>query len=268
MIQKQSSKNKNDNERIIYYNDELNDEFSGKNIIPRNIDSMYKYIHKNPFWNIASFLLRKLVITPVKYIYPKVKFDIEIVGKEKLKKYKNMPYFLYANHTQVFADTIIPTLAVGRKSNSFIVNPENVSMKYLGNIVQMLGAIPIPNKIDGMENFINAIKNKINKNNVITIYPEAHIWPYYTKIRPFSNVSFKYPVEYNTPVFCLTNTYVKSKNPKKPKIITYIDGPFFKDDSLNKKMQKQKLRDTVYECMLKRSKNSNFEYIKYIKNEK
>ena len=119
-----------------------------------------------------------------------------------------------------------------------------------------------------MENFINAIKNKIDKNNVITIYPEAHIWPYYTKIRPFSNVSFKYPVEYNTPVFCLTNTYVKSKNSKKPKIITYIDGPFFKDGSLNKKMQKQKLRDTVYECMLKRSKNSNFEYIKYIKNEK
>ena len=47
MIQKQSSKNKNDNERIIYYNDELNDEFSTAKIIPRKIDENYKYMHKH-----------------------------------------------------------------------------------------------------------------------------------------------------------------------------------------------------------------------------
>ena len=58
-------------------------------------------------------------------------------------------------------------------------------MKFLGNSIQLLGAIPIPNNKNGMKNFINAIETHINKKHSITIYPEAHIWPYYTKIRPF-----------------------------------------------------------------------------------
>ena len=38
------------NKKIIYYQDELNDEFSEAQIKPRIIDENYKYIHKNPFW--------------------------------------------------------------------------------------------------------------------------------------------------------------------------------------------------------------------------
>jgi len=37
--------------KIIYYEDELNDEFSKVKIIPRNIDENYKYINKNIFWS-------------------------------------------------------------------------------------------------------------------------------------------------------------------------------------------------------------------------
>ena len=33
-------------QEIIYYSDELNDEFSGAEITPRKIDENYKYIHK------------------------------------------------------------------------------------------------------------------------------------------------------------------------------------------------------------------------------
>ena len=43
------------NDRIIYYKDELNEEFSTAKIEPRKIDEKYKYIHKNPIWNVCSF---------------------------------------------------------------------------------------------------------------------------------------------------------------------------------------------------------------------
>ena len=62
----------------------------------------------------------------------------------------------------------------------------------------------------------------------------------------------------------MTNTYQKRKNGK-VKIVTYIDGPFFWDNSLSKKDQKADLRNKVYNTMVERSKNSNFEYIKYVK---
>ena len=65
----------------------------------------------------------------------------------------------------------------------------------------------------------------------------------------------------------MTNTYQSyGKNNDKLKIVTYIDGPFLANEKLSIKEQKEELRNKVYETMEKRSKNSNFEYIKYIKN--
>lgn len=256
----------------IYYSDELNDEFSNAKIEPRKIDEKYVYIHKNPLWNITSYFIQNVLSMPVKILYAKIKFRHKFVGKEKLKLYKKQGYFIYVNHTQAFADTFIPSLANYPKRNFFIVNPENVSMKGMQTFVEMLGAMPIPCNKEAMKNFLEAIKIRIQKKHTITIYPEAHIWPYYTKIRNFKDVSFKYPIELNVPTFCITNTYQRrNKNKQKIQIVSYIDGPFFAQEEidngqmLNKKQKQKDLRDKVYNTMVDRSKNSNIEYIKYVK---
>ena len=251
--------------KIIYYSDELNEEFSKAKIIPRNIDENYKY-ERGIFWNAISYKTQNILSMPIKLIYPKIKFKIKYIGKEKFKECKKQGYFIYANHTQDFCDTFIPSIANYPKRNFFIVNPENVSMKGMQNLVEFLGAIPIPNDHRGMVNFKKSVENKIKNRNSVTIYPEAHIWPYYTKIRPFKDVSFKYPIELNTPVFCITNTYKRvNENSDKVQIVSYVDGPFFADKGLSKKEAQKNLRDKVYNKMVERSKESNFEYIKYIK---
>ena len=142
-------------------------------------------------------------------------------------------------------------------------------MKFLGNIVEMLGAIPIPSNKEAMKNFLEVIEKRIKDGNSVTIFPEAHIWPYYTKIRPFKTVSFKYPVQLNVPTFSVTNTYQSyGKNNDKVKIVTYVDGPFFPDDGCKTMKEKQQnLRDKVYKKMVERSQNSNIEVIKYAKKE-
>lgn len=256
-----------ENRKVIYYKDELNDEFSTAQITPRKIDENYKYEH-NIVWDICSYLLQNVLSMPIKVGYQKIKFKLKYIGKEKLKPYKKKPYFIYANHTQAFADTFIPSVANYPKRNFLIVNPANVSIKGAQTAIEMLGAIPTPDTKIAMKNFLETIKKKIRKNYSITIYPEAHIWPYYTKIRNFKDVSFKYPVELDVPVFSLTNTYkAYGKNKEKIKIETYIDGPFFANKNLNKKESQKELRDRVYNTMVERSKNSDIEYIKYIKEE-
>ncbi|MFR6021621.1 MAG: 1-acyl-sn-glycerol-3-phosphate acyltransferase [Clostridia bacterium] len=252
--------------KIIYYEDELNDEFSKSSIEPRIIDENYKYVHKNPLWNLCSFVLQNILSVPIKILYAKIKFRIKYIGKEKIKPYRNEGYFIYGNHTQPFADTFIPSIPMYPKRNFLIVNPVNISLKGTGTLVEMLGAMPIPSNKSAMKNFLEAIKQKINKGYAITIYPEAHIWPYYTKIRPFKDVSFKYPVQLEKPAFCITNTYQSyGKNNKKIKIVSYIDGPFFPNKELTLKEQQKELRNKIYNCMDERSKNSNIEHIKYIK---
>ncbi len=252
--------------KVIYYTDELNEEFSTAKIEPRVIDENYKYIHKNPIWNITAYIVQNILSMPIKVLYAKIKFKIKYIGKDKLKKYKNEGYFIYGNHTQAFADTFIPSIANYPKRNYFIVNPENVSMKLLRTIVEMLGAIPIPSNKKAMKNFLETIEKRVQNKYSITIYPEAHIWPYYTKIRPFKEVSFKYPIQLSKPSFCITNTY-QQYGKDKIKIVSYIDGPFFPNKNLQMKEQQQELRNQIYNTMVERSKNSNIEYIKYVKKE-
>ena len=252
--------------KIIYYEDELNDEFSKSSIEPRIIDENYKYVHKNPLWNLCSFVLQNILSVPIKILYAKIKFRIKYIGKEKIKPYKNEGYFIYGNHTQPFADTFIPSIPMYPKRNFLIVNPVNISLKGTGTLVEMLGAMPIPSNKSAIKNFLEAIKQKTNKGYAITIYPEAHIWPYYTKIRPFKDVSFKYPIQLKKPAFCITNTYQSyGKNNKKIRIVSYIDGPFYPNKELTLKEQQKELRNKIYNCMEERSENSNIEHIKYIK---
>lgn len=254
-----------ENRKVIYYQDELNDEFSTAKIIPRRIDENYRYKH-GILWDICSYIMQNIISMPIKVLYAKIKFKIEYKGKEKLKPYKKQGYFIYANHTQAFADTFIPSIANFPKRNFLIVNPANVSIKYAKTAIEMLGALPTPDTKTAMKNFLEIIEEKIEKQYSITIYPEAHIWPYYTKIRPFREVSFKYPIQLHTPCFCMTNTYqAYGKKKNKIKIVSYIDGPFFADSSLNKKDMQKDLRNQIYNKMVERSKNSNIEYIKYIK---
>ena len=256
-----------EDKKIIYYKDELNDEFSTTKIIPRKIDENYRYEH-GILWEMCSYFIQNVISMPIKVLYKNIKFKHKYIGKEKFKICKKQGYFIYANHTQAFADTFLPSVGNYPKRNFLIVNPANVSMKDNGKFVEMLGAIPTPDTKVAMKNFLKVIEKRIKNKSSITIYPEAHIWPYYTKIRPFKDVSFKYPVQLKVPAFSFTNTYQSyGKNNDKVKIVTYIDGPFYPNELLTMKEQQRELRDRVYNCMVERSKNSNIEYIKYIKKE-
>ena len=162
-------------------------------------------------------------------------------------------------------DALIPTFLQFPNHNYVIVNPNNVSMPVLGKITPYLGAVPLPDNMAATKNFMNIIKLRIHDNRTVSIYPEAHIWPFYTKIRAFTDASFRYPIQYDVPSFAFTNTYQKRRFSKTPKMVTYVDGPFFADKSLPLKEQRADLRNKIYNAMVERSKNNTVELIKYIK---
>ncbi len=260
-----------DRRKIIYYSDELKDEFSEAVITPRKIDESYDYGGAALSWKIKRFFLWKIIAPPIALAYLKLVFAHKIVGREKTRPFKKSPVFFYGNHTNTFADPLVPTFVSRPHSTFVIVHPNNVSMPFWGRFMPYLGALPLPDNLKAGRNFMEAIKLHESENSSIMIYPEAHIWPFYTKIRPFSDSSFKYPVECKaaekTPVFCFTNVYTKQKFRRTPKMTTYIDGPFFADETLSPKERRKKLRDEVYSAMCGRAKLSTYEAIKYIKKE-
>lgn len=256
-----------DKRKIIYYTDELNDEFSTAQIKARTIDGNYVYCHNSAFKRFTHFFWYRLIATPITFLYVKLFLHRRVFGKEKLKPFLKKGYFLYGNHTHDVGDAMTPTTLNFPQQNYCIVHANNVSMPILGRLTPSFGALPLPDTKDAYKSFISAIERRIGEGHTVVIYPEAHIWPYYTGIRPFSDVSFQYPVKLDVPVFCFTNTYQKRRLSKKPKTVTYIDGPFFTDKELSLRAQRKNLRDRVYICMCERAKNSNVECIKYVKRE-
>ncbi len=251
--------------KTIYYSDELHDEFSEAQITPRVIDGSYDYLPKGWWKRFTRFFWYRVVATPLAYGCMKLKFRQKVIGREKLKPYRKTGFFLFGNHTQSVGDAFGPTVTCFPKSIYVIVHPNNVSMPVLGKVTPSLGALPLPGDLDASRNFLEAVQTRLEQGNGICIYPEAHIWPYYTGIRPFPDASFRYPVKYGVPSFCVTNTYQKRFGGVR--MVTYVDGPFFPEEDLPVTKRRKALRDRVYETMVARAKNSNVEVVRYIKKE-
>ncbi len=245
----------------IYYYSTYEDDIIKSSNQDYKLKDNYKWIHTNIFYKILSFILHIFIII-FSFLYSKLYLRIKIKNKKLLKHEKS--YFLYCNHTQMLGDVLNPFLICLPKHPYIICSASNLGIPFIGKLLPMAGALPIPNNIHGLIKFKDAIKYYA-KNNPIIIYPEAHLWPYATFIREFPTTSFHYPVEENKKIFTATTTYTKSKIFKRPNIVIYIDGPFTSNKELSKKENIKSLHDKVYETMQKRSKLNNYEYVTYKK---
>ena len=258
---------KQKDKKVVYYQDELKDDFAGTKIKTKTVDKNFKFIHTNPFWRFCSFLLYYCIGVPFMAIYMCLILRVKFVNKKVIKK--SQPCFFYGNHTGVI-DAFIPNLMLLPRRNRIVVSPDTISIKNLKNISQMFGALPIPTKLSGMKKFVQAI-DYYHKRQHITIYPEAHIWPYYTKVRPFTDASFSYPVKYNAPTIAFFTAYTKPKGFsscfRKANITIYISDPLYPDEGLTGKDAQKNLRDKVYNFMIEKSKFSTYEVIEYRKKE-
>ena len=76
-----------DKRTVIYFEDELNEEFSTFTTTPPKITSSYDYERKSLGKRISRFFLYRIVMYPMVVFYGRVVFGQKIIGKEKLKKY-------------------------------------------------------------------------------------------------------------------------------------------------------------------------------------
>ena len=188
---------------------------------------------------------------------------IKIENRRAVRQCRKSGCFLYGNHTQPVGDVFTPAYICGHQRIYTVAGQENLGLPVIGSLLPYLGALPVPDTLPQMKRFLEAVHRRITEKCCVVIYPEAHVWPYYTGIRPFPLTSFRFPVECDAPAFCMTTTYQKKRHGEKPQITVYIDGPFYPDKKLRKKEAQKKLHDEIFSCMQRRSLHSSYEYIRY-----
>ncbi len=260
---------KKNKQKIIYYNDLKIDDFSGTNITVKPLSPKYKYVHKNIFWRLLANFVYYCIAKPVLFLLVKIIYHQRFGNKRKIKEVKRIGAILYGNHTTKLADAFVPNILFSFKRTYIISSPETMSIPGIRLLLEQLGVIPLSDKLSLKKKFLKALEYRLNQRALLMIYPEAHIWPFYTKIRPFDEGSFKYAALFDKPVYALTNCYQKRRFSRKPKLTTFIDGPFYPKEEWNTIQNAQYLRDLVYQAMVERTeKYSTYEYVKYVQRTK
>ncbi|MCR5809352.1 MAG: 1-acyl-sn-glycerol-3-phosphate acyltransferase [Clostridiales bacterium] len=262
---------------VIYYKDELNDDFADNGITAVKIEKDFPFAPKGLLWRIGEFFAYYVFAIPtvaliwlVSGFTIKGRRNIRALAKEQ-KKRGGKGFFLYANHTH-WLDAFAGPLVCFPKKSHVLVSPDTVSIKGVRTFVQMLGAIPVPTERDAVPPFVSAIERRIDQGRAVMIFPEAHIWPFCNFIRDFKPGSFRYPVKQEVPAVGVCVCYKKrrglGKLRKTPRREVYISEPFWPDASLPAPAAKQKLRDDVFLWLKKTAgENSDVEYVSYIKAE-
>ena len=221
--------------KTIYYHDPLHDDFAPTNghIRPKPIGADFPYEHPSPVWQALAFVVYRLIMTPFLFLYCKLVFGLRIENRKVLRELPG-GYFLYGNHTNTLADAFIPTLLAFPRRANIVTAADTVSIPGVRNIVQMLGAVPLADTIDGTRQFLAAIHRRLERRQAVMIYPEAHIWPYYNGIRPFPDTAFAYPVREQVPAVGVVVVYRQRKLLRfLPPCITVVVGePVYPDASL------------------------------------
>lgn len=260
-----------ESERVFYYSSEEDDPIKTKEQEKKEkvtLPEGYEYIPKNPFVRLYSKILFS-GFWVFGHWYEKCYWKAKFHGREKLKKAKKTGYVMYCNHTNPFHDVFGPALAADRRIFT-VISPVNLKLPKIGPILPMIGGIPLGTNVDEKKAMNAAVdKRLVKQKKCLVIYPEAHVWPYATKIRKFpaGGKSFKYAVRNNLPVFSMTTTYHKRKSGKRdlPRMEIYVDGPFWPDSKLSDEENQEMLAKKVYDSMVKDAKKNTYEYFKYIK---
>lgn len=225
----------------------------------------YRWIREGRLFAIWSALIYGAALL-FSLVYCRLFLHLRIKGKDKLAAVKGKGYFLYGNHTQPIGDVFMPALVCFPARIYTIVSPANLTLPFIGKLLPALGALPLAQTLHGVRNFNQAVEGRLKEGHPIILYPEAHVWDYYTDIRPFDASSFKLPVRFGVPAFCMTTTYQKRRFGKKPRITLFIDGPFYAEGE-NNAQKSNSLHNQVKACMTERAKESNFAFIEYRRSE-
>ncbi len=256
-------------ERVFYYESEEDDPIKTdeqEKKVEVGLPEGYEFIPRHWWVRLYSSLLFRIFWIFGQW-YERRYWQAKFYGREKLKKARGSGYVMYANHTNPFHDVFGPALAADRRIFT-IISPVNLKIPGIGKFLPMIGGLPLGKTSEEKKAFHEAADKRLRQGNCLVIYPEAHVWPYYTKIRKFpaGDRSFTYAARNNLPVFTMTTTYHKRKDKKRgdlPRMDIYVDGPFWPDSAKSEEENRAELARKAYDSMVKYSKKNSYEYFQY-----
>ncbi|MDO4567353.1 MAG: lysophospholipid acyltransferase family protein [Clostridia bacterium] len=253
--------------RVVRYTDAAHDDFAGTGVRACEVTADFDFAPKSLLFRVSSFLLYYVVAMPLIWFYCHIILGWRIKNRRALRGIGGA-YFVYANHSH-YSDAFLSPLVTFPRRSYVVTSPDAVSIKGIRWLVRLLGAIPIPTAPSAAKRYMRAVSQRIDENACVGVFPEAHIWPFCTFLRPFGSAAFHYPVMKNRPAVAVAVTYQRRKGLfaafGTPKRTIYISEPFYPDEALAPKAAQRKLCSQVSDFLAQTlAARSDYAYVEYI----
>ena len=207
-------------------------------------------LHRSIIYKILSSLLY-LIAYPILFIITKLWLGLKVEGRENLNKVGD-EYITVANHINMI-DCAMIVLSIFPRIPYFLTLQSNLEIPFIKYLVMLFRGIPIPRNILGKEKMVNTIDGLLKKGEVVGIYPEGHLIPYYDGLREFKNGAFAFSVKNQVPVVPILFTYrevndIRRFIRKKPFITLTILEPEYPKKEITKENVIE-LKNRVYKKM-------------------
>ena len=126
-------------------------------------------------------------------------------GKKKLRKLKGNA-ILVSNHTTFFDPVFISGAAMPRTMWHTLMEA-TVETPFLGTLIRLLGGVPLPPGMKGIEKIIETAPRAFKYKRFIHFYPEGECYLYNQQIQPFKTGAFYISAQLNLPVVPLVTVF-------------------------------------------------------------
>ena len=266
-------KNIDKKHKIVCKPEDLNEDIYQAKFL--DIKLNYKKIYKKPnaFTRAFKYIAQKCIALPLLYLYDKIYLGVKVKGKKNLKAL-NGGAITISNHVHYVDWSVGPAFLFKRKSVAVITLKDNFKIPTIRHLCKLYGCLPLPESTSDWTLFYKCIKRLlVEENKIVHLFPEASLWPYYNKLRPFKRGSFYFAVKYNVPILPYLITFRKPKGIEKlirraPRLTIIVGEPIYANQELDSKAQIDDLCNRAHIAMQTMlDENPSIEYYKYINEE-
>lgn len=197
-------------------------------------------------FSIFSNFLYYVIAFPILGILLKIVYDLKIEGKENIKNLKSGAITV-SNHVLVLDCAMVGIACIWKKV-CYTVQEESFQIPFVGKLIQLLNAIPIPSKIKEKKKLVQEVNTRLQKGKIVHFYPEGFLKPYDKEIREFKNGAFDFAVKNQVPVIPMVFQFREPKGIRKifkrkqDVTLTILEPVMWEENS-------KELKEKVYQSM-------------------
>ncbi len=216
------------------------------------VDARYRFINRNIFFRIGSWLLFYVIAIPLLDIVSLLFFGLKIHGKKNLRYLKGGAVTV-TNHVH-YLDTPMVACTLFPRKPLFATLKSNLEIPVIRRLIRLLGGVPIPESPKALHAFLESMRVQLLKGRIVHFYPEASLWPWYDGLRPFKNGAFHLAVKSGVPVVPMVFTFRDSKGlfsklRKRPLVDLIIGKPKYPAQSGTERKKMLEMRKAVQNAM-------------------